>query len=78
MHYEQVNGTDPTLRALVVDDETALADVVASYLKREHFEVRVAADGPSALAVARELDPDVVILDIGLPGLDGIEVCRQL
>ncbi len=80
MHHEQVNGTEPTpsLRALVVDDETALADVVASYLKREQFEVRVAADGPSALVAARELDPDVVILDIGLPGLDGIEVCRQL
>ncbi|MEZ0052449.1 DNA-binding response OmpR family regulator [Mycobacterium sp. MAA66] len=83
MHYEQVNDTDPTpaaqgLRALVVDDETALADVVASYLRREQFEVRVAADGPSALTAAREMDPDVVILDIGLPGLDGIEVCRQL
>lgn len=80
MHYEQVNGTEPTpsLRALVVDDEAALADVVASYLKREQFEVRVAADGPSALVAARELDPDVVVLDIGLPGLDGIEVCRQL
>ena len=80
MHYEQVNGTEPTpsLRALVVDDEAALADVVASYLKREQFEVRVAADGPSALIAARELDPDVVILDVGLPGLDGIEVCRQL
>jgi len=80
VHYEQVNGIEPTpsLRALVVDDEAALADVVASYLKREQFEVRVAADGPSALVAARELDPDVVILDIGLPGLDGIEVCRQL
>lgn len=83
VHYWHVNDTDPTpgaqgLRALVVDDETALADVVASYLRREQFEVHVAADGPSALTMAREFDPDVVILDIGLPGLDGIEVCRQL
>lgn len=83
MHYEQVNDTDPTsaapgLRALVVDDETALAEVAASYLRREQFEVSVTADGISALTAARELDPDVVILDIGLPGLDGIEVCRQL
>lgn len=80
MHYEQVTATEPVpgLRALVVDDEAALADVVASYLKRELFEVRTANDGPSALVAARELDPDVVILDIGLPGLDGIEVCRQL
>ena len=66
------------LRALVVDDEVALADVVASYLKREHFDVSVAHDGDSALGVVREVDPDVVILDIGLPGVDGVEVCRQL
>ena len=65
-------------RALVVDDEAALADVVASYLKRESFETSVAHDGDSALTLAREVDPDVVILDIGLPGVDGIEVCRQL
>ena len=55
-----------------------LADVVASYLKRESFEVHLAHDGRGALALAREVDPDVVILDIGLPGVDGIEVCRQL
>jgi DNA-binding response OmpR family regulator len=61
-------------RALVVDDELALADVVASYLKRESFEISVAHDGDSALTLAREVDPDVVILDIGLPGVDGIEV----
>lgn len=65
-------------RALVVDDEVALADVVASYLRRENFEVRLAYDGHRALTLAREVDPDVVILDIGLPGVDGIEVCRQL
>ena len=65
-------------RALIVDDEAPLADVVASYLKRELFEVHLAHDGQSALALAREVDPDVVILDIGLPGVDGIEVCRQL
>jgi DNA-binding response OmpR family regulator len=65
-------------RALVVDDEVPLADVVASYLKREMFEVHLAHDGRDALAMAREADPDVVILDIGLPGVDGIEVCRQL
>jgi DNA-binding response OmpR family regulator len=65
-------------RALVVDDEAPLADVVASYLKRESFEISVAHDGHSALTLAREVDPDVVILDIGLPGVDGIEVCRQL
>ena len=65
-------------RALVVDDETALADIVADYLQREHFEVASAADGLDALRLARETDPDVVILDLSLPGLDGLEVCRQL
>jgi DNA-binding response OmpR family regulator len=66
------------LRALVVDDEAPLADVVASYLRREMFEVHVAHEGSRAVAMAREVDPDVVILDIGLPGVDGVEVCRRL
>ncbi|BBZ74952.1 putative sensory transduction protein [Mycolicibacterium anyangense] len=65
-------------RALVVDDETALADVVANYLEREHFEVASAGTGEDALRLARETDPDVVVLDLSLPGIDGIEVCRQL
>ncbi|MFD7012491.1 response regulator [Rhodococcus jostii] len=65
-------------RALVVDDERPLAAVVASYLGREHFEVAVAYNGVDALALAREIDPDVVVLDLGLPGMDGIEVCRGL
>lgn len=65
-------------RALVVDDERPLAAVVASYLEREHFEVAVAYNGVDALTLAREIDPDVVVLDLGLPGMDGIEVCREL
>lgn len=65
-------------RALVVDDEVPLAEVVASYLEREHFEAIVADNGIDAISVARDLDPDVVILDLGLPGIDGLEVCRQL
>ena len=65
-------------RALVVDDEVALAEVVASYLEREQFEASVVDNGVDAVAVAREVDPDVVILDLGLPGIDGLEVCRQL
>ncbi len=62
----------------MVDDETALAEVVASYLTREQFVTRIADNGPEAITLARELDPDVVILDLGLPGMDGLEVCRQL
>ncbi|KAA0111270.1 response regulator transcription factor [Mycolicibacterium sp. P1-5] len=69
---------DLVLRALVVDDEVSLAGVVANYLKHDMFEVQLAHDGHHALELAREFDPDVVILDIGLPGIDGIEVCRQL
>jgi len=65
-------------RALVVDDEAALAQVVASYLTREHFDTRIADNGAEAVTLARDFDPDVVILDLGLPGMDGLEVCRQL
>ena len=69
--------SDP-LRVLVVDDETALAGVVAGYLAREGFAVDLAHDGPAAVAAARANPPDLVVLDIMLPGFDGIEVCRQL
>lgn len=65
-------------RALVVDDEVPLAEVVASYLTRELFDVTLAHNGADALALAREIDPDVVVLDLALPGIDGLEVCRQL
>ena len=65
-------------RVLVVDDERALADVVASYLKKAGFATTLAHTGPEAVVAAEELDPDVVILDLGLPGMDGVEVCRQL
>ncbi|MBX9243596.1 response regulator transcription factor [Actinotalea ferrariae] len=65
-------------RAVVVDDERALARLVAGYLERDGFEVTVTHDGAQAVAVLREVDPDVVVLDLGLPGLDGVEVCRQL
>jgi DNA-binding response OmpR family regulator len=65
-------------RALVVDDEVPLADLVSRYLENAGFEVAQAFDGRSALASARDFDPDITILDLGLPGLDGTAVCRQL
>jgi DNA-binding response OmpR family regulator len=72
-------ATDPTgYRALVVDDEVPLAEVVGSYLVREMFDVTLAHNGADALALAREIDPDVVVLDLALPGIDGLEVCRKL
>ncbi|WP_138999078.1 response regulator transcription factor [Rhodococcus zopfii] len=66
------------LRALVVEDEVALATVVGTYLERAGFEVALVHDGLDSVARARQVDPDVVVLDLGLPRLDGIEVCRQL
>jgi len=66
------------VRALVVEDEIALAGVLGSYLEREGFEVHLCHDGGAAVSLARDVDPDVVVLDLGLPGLDGLEVCRQL
>lgn len=63
---------------LVVDDEQPLARLVGDYLTRDGFSVSLAFDGPSAVQAGRDQTPDVVVLDLGLPGLDGIEVCRQL
>jgi len=65
-------------KVLVVDDEESIVDLLSSYLRSEGFQVEVARDGPAALAKARSFRPDVVVLDIMLPGLDGIEVLRQL
>ena len=63
---------------LVVDDEPTIAEVVARYLARAGYEARTAEDGLSAVADARIRRPDLVVLDIMLPGLDGLEVMRRL
>ncbi|MGA4506525.1 response regulator transcription factor [Propionibacteriaceae bacterium G1746] len=63
---------------LVVDDERPLAGVIASYLAKAGFSTLQAHTGPDAVAQARLHDPDVILLDLGLPELDGIEVCRQV
>ena len=75
-----INCVDPAERRsiLVVDDEPTIAEVVARYLERAGYETRTAADGPSALAAAASSRPDLVVLDIMLPGLDGLEVMRML
>ena len=65
-------------RALVVDDEPPLVQVVAGYLAREGFDVVTASDGETAVALGRRHRPDVVVLDLMLPGIDGMEVCRRL
>jgi two-component system, OmpR family, response regulator ResD len=63
---------------LVVDDEPTIVEVVARYMARAGYATREAFDGPGALAAVREQRPDLVVLDVMLPGFDGIEVMRQL
>jgi DNA-binding response OmpR family regulator len=65
-------------RILVVDDETNIRRIVTSYLKREGFEVSEASDGEAALAQFGRTNPDLVILDVMMPGPDGLEVLREL
>ena len=66
------------VRALVVEDDVPMATLIQSYLERDGYEVRISHDGIDAVEAARSVDPDVVVLDLGLPGQDGIEVCRAL
>jgi two-component system, OmpR family, response regulator MprA len=67
-----------TGRVLVVEDDAEIADVLRRSLRQEGYEVRTSADGVDALDVAAGFIPDLVVLDLGLPRLDGIEVCRRL
>lgn len=81
----QPSGSTPSaenprsgMRALIIEDETALAALLVSYFEHGGFDTSSTGDGLEAVELAREVDPDVVVLDLGLPGLDGVEVCRQL
>ena len=65
-------------KILAVDDEENITSIVRAYLEKEGFEVATAADGPTALEMSRKQHPDLVVLDIMLPGMDGIEVLRHL
>jgi DNA-binding response OmpR family regulator len=65
-------------RVLVVEDDTEIADVLRRSLRQEGYEVRTSGDGIEALDAAAGFVPDLVILDLGLPRLDGVEVCRRL
>ena len=65
-------------RVLVVDDDTALAEMLGIVLRGEGFEPVFCGDGSAALGVFRDSRPDLVLLDLMLPGLDGIDVCRQI
>jgi DNA-binding response OmpR family regulator len=72
------NNGSASGRVLVVEDDHEIADVLRRTLHQEGYEVRVAGDGVGALDVAEAFVPDLVVLDLGLPHLDGIEVCRRL
>jgi two-component system, OmpR family, alkaline phosphatase synthesis response regulator PhoP len=65
-------------RILIVEDEPGLAEVLREYLKRSGFTVNIAFDGPSALSAFSHHLPDLVLLDLNLPGMDGLDVARQL
>jgi len=65
-------------KILVVDDEISLQETVAYNLKKQGYDVQTTGDGTEALEMAREMQPDLIILDVMLPGLDGFEICRIL
>jgi DNA-binding response OmpR family regulator len=70
--------SEPDRRVLVVEDERTIAEAVAARLRAEGFDVATAGDGPTAVATAARWQPDLVVLDIMLPGFDGLEVCRRI
>jgi two-component system, OmpR family, alkaline phosphatase synthesis response regulator PhoP len=66
------------LRILVVDDEPSVTDLLAYNLRKALYDVQVAADGRTALRLARESQPDLILLDLMIPEVDGLDVCREL
>jgi DNA-binding response OmpR family regulator len=69
---------DPPVRILVIEDSAVFQPIIREALEREGFTVALASDGQQGLQLVRELEPPVIILDLNLPGLDGLEVCRRL
>jgi len=65
-------------RILVVDDEQAVLDLLVYNLRKAHYDVLTAANGRQALELARQVDPDLILLDLMLPEVDGLDVCREL
>ncbi len=68
----------PSLQVLVVDDEENIQELIRLGLRYEGFQVESASNGPDAISAAQRLSPDLIILDLMLPGMDGLEVCRRL
>src|SRR3954464_15500876 len=73
-----MNTVERAARVLVVEDDQEIAQVLQRSLRLEGYDVRIAADGEAALHAASEYVPDLVVLDLGLPKIDGIEVARRL
>jgi DNA-binding response OmpR family regulator len=67
-----------TRTIVVIEDEASIASAVAARLRSEGFEVSIAGDGPGGVDLCQEVEPDLVVLDLMLPGLDGLEVCRRI
>ena len=65
-------------KILIVDDDNNIAELISLYLTKEMYDTRIAEDGEEALSIFREFDPNLVILDLMLPGKDGYEVCREI
>jgi two-component system alkaline phosphatase synthesis response regulator PhoP len=69
---------NPAAKILVIDDEPSILNLVTAYLKQEGYQYKTATDGPSGLQTARAYQPDLIVLDVLLPGMDGIELLTQL
>ena len=74
----EVTGSGPSLRVMVVDDNEVAADALGMLLLETGHEVLTVHDGPSTLTAALDFRPNVVLLDIGLPGMDGFEVAKKM
>ncbi|MER6978398.1 response regulator, partial [Streptomyces carpinensis] len=77
-HNGTTAGPGAQRRVLVVEDDQTILDAIATRLRAEGFLVQTASDGPSAVDTAEAWQPDLLILDIMLPGFDGLEVCRRV
>src|SRR5512146_1259763 len=78
MHSDVIEGEPMAAKVLVVDDEAKIVKLVRAYLEQAGFGVVEAGDGQTALIQARREKPDLIVLDLGLPGIDGLEVARTL
>ena len=71
-------GSKPTQKVLVVDDEEPILELLKYNLEKQGYDVRTAADGFQAVEIAKKFHPDLVLLDIMMPKMDGVEACRQI